>query len=295
MNILRSSLHIVLFISMFVAPMFLLGQQIALAPVYERSCNKLEWSVAGNEEGLNPPVLSQLIWNKIMKNEYGLSAAFTIRRFEVLAVYCRSAIAKGEVDDIDYKNNGELLQSRRYNSAKGNGYSFISGLRYFVYANTSNLKIGIDGGYKARSQKHILTGKDGSYQDLRSSYTTKWSGAYLGAVAFLTLKKFRITSRIENGLYQYDGEGNWNLIPEYQHPISFIHTANKGYGITGEIGLGYRINKMLEAKISGRLSRYKVKNGYDYLFYANGNIAKTRLNEVIDRSGSIGFQLAIHL
>ena len=42
-------------------------------------------------------------------------------------------------------------------------------------------------------------------------------------------------------------------------------------------------------------ARFKLEDGFDFLFYSNGNIAKTKLNEVVQNSIGLGLILKIHI
>src|SRR5262249_13035077 len=95
-------------------------------------------------------------------------------------------------------------------------------------------------GYGNDAQLLYLLRDNGNVQgDLKSSYKTKWNGAFAGLdIRFYIDKKLAVTGQISYHATRYSAKADWNLITDFKHPVSFRHDAN-GYGIVTEAGLTY--------------------------------------------------------
>jgi hypothetical protein len=77
----------------------------------------------------------------------------------------------------------------------------------------------------------------------------------------------------------YYAEANWNLVNEFQHPVSFDHTAN-AFGISVNAAIKYRVTKRSLCTLSAGRDYFATGNGKDTLYYKNGDVSVTKLNGV---------------
>lgn len=77
----------------------------------------------------------------------------------------------------------------------------------------------------------------------------------------------------------YSANGDWNLISQFQHPLSYSHSA-KGYGINAGAKLVYNINRYIGLNVGYNYFNWQTGNGTDQLYLVTHEIDKTQLNGV---------------
>ena len=105
-------------------------------------------------------------------------------------------------------------------------------------------------------------------------------------------KKLELETQLSYYQLNYHAKANWNLIAEFQHPVSFTHSA-KGYALTSKLNLSYTVTARTSLLLGGTYSYWTTGKGTDTLYLANGNINTTILNGV-NRNGygvTFGIQL----
>ena len=81
----------------------------------------------------------------------------------------------------------------------------------------------------------------------------------------------------------YDADANWNLRSDYQHPVSFSHEAD-GNGFVAGVKLLFEAKNRWGINVGMNAQEMSTDPGIDRIYYADGTIAETRLNEVKWRS-----------
>lgn len=261
------------------------GQHAATSLVlntgYQRE--NFNWSIAGNLQGKDPNILSELVWKDLESISSGLEVNLNVwKRLVLHAGFSHSFIVSGKVTDTDYGEDNRTsptfsaaLKSNRGSTGKwcgGLGYSFTDDEKYTLipYA-----------GYAVHRQSLFL--QDDA--DLNSTYRTVWKGPFARLEATLFLTK-RIYAQSLLAYYQvnYQAEANWNLVESFQHPVSFAHRA-KGYGLEGEVTLGMTLGARFSLCAMANIFRWSTGAGTDTLYLRTGEIVKTKLNSA-DRTGS---------
>jgi hypothetical protein len=238
------------------------------------------WSIAGNSNGQNPNVLSELKWKAIEGPLYDLTLQWNIwHRFFLWADYNRSFITSGTSNDTDYAGNNRTdpVYNQNFNSSKGNTSGRSAGIGYLLFKNKLWSLLPFLG-YSHNSQSYYLLSNEDGFGQLNTSYKTQWQGAFFKIRSALNLaKRFKVTTDITYSQVKYSAAADWNLIESFQHPVSFSHSAD-GYGVDVDAKLIFRINRYLLVNAGIACFRWETGNGTDQLYLTTGETDKTQLN-----------------
>jgi len=255
----------------------------------------LSWNIAGNIGGSNPNVLSELTWSDLETLQATVSGRALVNEW----LYLRGSLGygwtfSGDNLDSDFSGNDRTQEySRSSNSADdgrvldaaiGIGYqfSFLSGrfrlsplLGYSYSAQNLTLKDGVQ-----VIATTLSTPPAGPVRGLDSTYDASWLGPWLGIdLSFQITERVALFGSLEYHWAAFDAEGNLNLRNDLDHPRSFEHDADgKGFLIT--LGTEYLLNGPWSLNMAFSYQKWSADPGLDRLYYANGSIAETRLNEV---------------
>lgn len=254
---------------------------------YQRE--NFNWSIAGNLQGKDPNIFSELAWKDLESASSALDVNWNVwNRFVLQGGFSRAFILSGRVTDTDFGGDNRtsptfyaVLKSNRGNTGKWSG-----GLGYNI-THHEKYRIIPYAGYAIHRQSLFLHDD----ADLNSTYNTIWKGPYarLEATLFLT-KKIYAQSLLAYYQVNYEAKANWNLVESFQHPVSFKHRA-KGYGLEGELRFGVRLGATFSVCAIVNTFRWSTGAGTDTLYLQTGEILKTKLNHA-DRAGS-GIKLGL--
>ncbi|QEM13198.1 hypothetical protein [Mucilaginibacter rubeus] len=243
-------------------------------------CESFHWSIAGNSNGQNPNVFSELKWTKLSGQSIGASLQWNVyQKFSVYADYTRQFITSGSVKDSDYSGDNRTgnTYNETFNAGKGHTQGWSLGIGYQLI-NNNWLKLTPYAGYSDNRQSLYLYDDANRFPGLNSSYQTKWKGAFIKAIAsFKLIEKLRFNSDITYNQVSYNALGNWNLITTFQHPVSYHHHAN-GYGLNMNGTLAYSISKLIAIQAGGGYLHWQTGNGTDELYLSSGEVDKTQMN-----------------
>lgn len=269
--------------------------QLSVSGGYRRE--NLRWSIAGNANGQNPNVLSELRWQSVAGPVTGIQLQYRFfNRWQLEGAYERTFFLSGKVADTDYGGNDRTnsVYAQQFNANKGGADRWRAGLAYQLSVN-SKFSITPSAGYSLFHQALYLVGNTATLTDLNSSYKTSWSGLYGQVLCATALtKKLSMNAGFRYNQVRYRASANWNLIREFSHPESFRHTAN-GYGINIHTALLYRASHMHSIGIQGSYSHWQTGRGIDELYLANGGSEQTQLNEVRSTSWQVMVEWRIAL
>ncbi|CAL1518815.1 hypothetical protein [Chitinophaga sp. MM2321] len=247
---------------------------VSVAPTF--STSNFQWSIAGNNAGTNPNVYSELRWNNIQRAGLGITASWHfMKRFDVSIQLAENYTIAGEATDTDYKedNRHNIAYHGTFNSNKGN-HTLLAVSAGYTLPLGGNSSLTFYPGYTfSRETLYLLPADAFAPADLRSTYTVTWKGIMTG----ISLKKY-ITSNlfVKPGIRYYQlkylATANWNLIPQFNHPLSFAHNAN-GYTLEPSLQLGYRalyVSCAYTYRTTGR--------GVEKLYLNTGAIKETQFN-----------------
>ncbi len=281
----------------------------------------LDWNIAGF---LTPAdfvdVLSELSWNdlEIFQLKGEVKTAFG-RPDQPLAIYLRGAldygwILDGENQDSDFAGNNRTEEFSRSNNNADDGdvfdASFGGGWR--VQSPDKKWTVAPLVGFSYHEQNLTLTEgvqtvsvpvvigdsilvppAPGPFPGLDSSYEAKWYGPWLGVdLSWQPLERFTLVGSFEYHFWvQYEAVARWNLRTQGQlaldQPRSFEHEADDGEGITLSLAGIYDLNSRFSVHLDLTYLDWQAEDGVDRVFFANGTLGETLLNEVNWESGSV--------
>lgn len=113
-------------------------RQSYIIPYVGWNQEKLNWNIAGNENGQYPNVLSELKWQQLRGPEMGIISAVSISsRFQVRWNFSYQAITSGTVNDTDYAGDNRALKTAEFNLQADKGYTIKTRLElsYLLWTN----------------------------------------------------------------------------------------------------------------------------------------------------------------
>lgn len=263
------------------------GSSLSIQPKVGFSISKTTFNIAGNEMGKDPNVLSELIWDPTNALEYGIDLQLRHNKFVLNTDFLFNKTLFGNVTDFDYDgDNRTLAYSKLYlSNHKGSGYT-IKIQPGYDWSKQENLSfvtyLSFD--YSSRTL-YLLNDKDWQSNNknyisgLNSYYKYKFPNYGIGVqVDYYFDDKWSTQIGLEGYFSKYDAYGNWNLIDDFEKPISYKHKGN-GKKIGTTTGLGYAISTNTSIGLQYHLNHFKVKNGKDYLHHRYDGLLKARLND----------------
>jgi len=267
--------------------------KLSLATGYQSE--DFRWSIAGSVQGTDPNILSELKWKHLSGPTVEASAAWNFwKAFSVRSVFSDMFIVSGSVTDSDYHgdNRTDRYYYGEFDAKKGSAFSWRTTLEYAFHLDKVTL-IPLAGFSLHRQSLHI-TDQSGSSPDLNSTYATRYLGGVAGLRAGYSLSDhFALEAGALCDFVHYRGRANWNLIPNFQHPLSFQDDAN-GYNLEGNLKLSYILDKWTFF-LSGNILHGKTGKGTDMLYLQNGQSVPTQFNEAVRNyiRGGIGASVAL--
>lgn len=247
------------------------------------SYENFSWSIAGNSKGQNPNVYSELSWKGQEGAIFALDLKYNIyKQFFIEGSFAQKSIAGGNVTDTDYgaDNRTNPVFDVKLNTHNGNTSAGMLALGY-RFNISSVFNTGLSAGYAINKQSLYLDDADASaQQNLNSNYKADWRGWVIKlspAVQFSD--KITLCSSLAYHQAKYSAKANWNLIEEFEHPLSFRHNAN-GYGIETGLKVNYKLRSQLSFHIAGNYFTWHTGTGTDQLYLTSGQNPRTQLNEV---------------
>jgi len=266
----------------------------------------LDWNKAGNIEGNNPTVLSELKWSNLEIWQLGLDSKFEVSRndYDLLGFFMGFKFDYGQIfhgknTDSDYLGDNRTNQFSRITSNSDDGDVLDISLFFGPNLTFNNPRYSIVPliGYSYHEQNLTLTDAYieippiGSYPGLDSRYETEWKGPWLG-VYFESLigETLKVSAQIEYHWADYSAVADWNLREEFQHPRSFDHQAD-GSGVLLDFNIDYLLSKNWQIGLQGTYQDWETDAGTEGVYLTDGTVLSTRLNEVNWDSVSIGLKL----
>jgi hypothetical protein len=263
----------------------------------------LNWTIAGDINGKNPDILSELTWKNLDIYQVKANPRMIIKdRFVLDGWLAYGEIFDGDNQDSDYLGDGRTLEFSRSNNSADEGktldYSAAMGYRFDFrrlfshesmktkFLEETDVDFTLFAGYSHHELDATI--KDGfqtipasgAFAGLHSQYDAQWAGPWLGLE--LEGRKDRLNGMLRFEYHfntDYYGVGNWNLRDDFQHPKSFEHDT-EGQGLVFNFGLDYALTQSLDLNLRADVQDWKGDPGIDRTFFSNGLIGETRFNEV---------------
>lgn len=256
----------------------------------------LDWNIAGDINGNNPNILSELTWDDL--ESYQLK--FQGRLVWPNLITLRGALAYGWIfdgknQDSDYSGDSRTFEFSRSNNSTDDDNVWDGSLAVGYPARFGRTVIGTItplAGYSRHEQQLKITDgyqsipAQGPFPGLDSSYDTRWKGPWVGIdLHFKAAEIGAFAHRFETYFtYEYhradfNAEGNWNLRDDLDHPKSFKQDTD-GDGIVIGTGFNLTLNQHWALNFNYDYQDWSMNDGTSTVFFADGTKAKTRLNEV---------------
>lgn len=258
-------------------------QGLRITTDFGYSSEDFRWSIAGNLSGTTPNVYSELKWKGVAGPALNVGIQFKLwKKFGAEGLYGRQFSSAGKVNDTDYglDNRTDPIYNGNFSSDKGYTDAWKAGINYqLISGNIFSLMP--SAGYGVSRQELFLVDHSGMYPNLNSSYTTSWSGPYLRALAMIKLGgPLRLSADVIYNQVSYKATANWNLITQFQHPISYRHSAS-GFGVEAHGKLLIQVTNKTNIALGAGYFNWQTGTGTDQLYLQSGQTDKTQLNEAI--------------
>lgn len=272
--------------------------------------DNLGWNIAGNGNGQNPNILSELNWSDMVIYQRRFKLDAHSDNVHLLASMAYGQVGSGDNQDSDYDfDNRQGEFSRSNNRAGGDVADSSIGVGYRLAAEAGRGRAGyvmpMAGVSLHRQNLTMFNGNQtvstagrtplpGPLSGLNSSYEAQWQGGWLG-VRFMeedANSGFKLAFDVVYHLIKYRAEADWNLRSDFLHPVSFAHRAN-GDGLTFSLNSSRRLTKNVDWLLGVDYGNWRTNYGIDDVYLTAGGIAQTRLNEVKWESLAINLGLAL--
>jgi len=277
--------------------------------------DQLDWNIAGNIDGNNPDILSELTWDDLEIYEYNTRGKVMMsNRHWPFWGAIKSSLTYGEIQsgdnqDSDYEFDDRAGEWSRSNNKSDNGdvwdVSLGGGLIFrsksgkflfgpFIGYSYHEQNLTIHDGYQTISGPNpFSTDADkqpppvGQIAGLNSTYETEWRSGWVGVdLEYSPNTSFTLKGSVELHGGEYNAKGNWNLRTDLRHPISFRHYSDDVYGSTINFGIRAGVKNVL-FNIDLNYQKWLAEDGEDRVYGSGGLIGLTRLNEVNWESSSV--------
>lgn len=265
------------------------AQKLSFALSSGYQSEDFRWSIAGNTQGTNPNIYSELKWKHLAGAVLGAEADWNFwKMLHIRSSYSRMFISSGNVTDVDYQ--GDNRTSRTYygvfDANKGNTFSWRTTLEDDIWSSRLFTLTGLLG-YALHKQSLFLLSSDqtGTATGLRSTYDTKYEGGVVGLRGKILMgKSFSLEGSFLYDFVSYRGQADWNLITTFQHPLSFEDKAN-GFNLEGSLRFSYGLKSKGPGRwtlfLSGNILHGETNIGTDWLYMQNGQNIPTQFNGAV--------------
>jgi hypothetical protein len=254
------------------------------------------WSIAGNINDRYVNILSELRWRKIKGVQLNINGEYDFwKGLFAKGNLSKAFITSGKVSDTDFgkDNRQDTLFHDTFNSDQGNITSWATGVGYKIPI-VKKYSVAPFVGYGINTQNLFVLRDYGNVTgNLKSTYDTKWKGLTMGLSFIIPVhERIKITAQSTYRQLNYSAKANWNLIEDFEHPVSFRHKA-KGYGVQNSIGVQYLFNRNIAVSLNGQIGHWITGKGTDTLYRTNGEVNVTQLNRVHRNSATLGAGIQI--
>lgn len=284
--------------------------------------DQLDWSIAGDYNGQNPNILSELTWDDLEVFQLQLDGFVETKDLLwldtntlFLGKFAYGSIYSGNNQDSDYAGDNRSLEWSRSNNQADDGFTFDAsggfGPKYELVPEKLFLTPLI--GYSVHIQDLSITdGRQtvsddaihdtvfnpaedpwplGAIPGLDSSYRAYWYGPWLGLdLQLAPMDKWSFDFSAEYHIVELFAEADWNLRSNLAHPVSFEHEAH-GNGLVFTLKSIYELSQQWSLVFSGNVQSWQTGDGVDTTYYADGTRGGTRVNEVNWSSYALMFGL----
>jgi len=252
--------------------------QLSLSSGYQRE--NFHWSIAGNTNGQNPNIYSELKWEDVDGTAYNSSLQYNVwNKVMLYGSYSRVSVRSGAVSDIDYSqdNRTDPVYNETFSDNKGSTSAWAAGVGYQLF-NNDLFSLTPYIGYTGNIQNLDIVDETGQIAGLNSSYQANWKGGFVKVISSVKIwRSLKACVDVTYNQTHYNSQGDWNLINEFAHPVSYRQVAD-GYGINTGAQLSYNLVRRLSIFAGFNYFNWETGNGTDTLYLATGEADKTQFN-----------------
>lgn len=257
--------------------------------------DQFDWNIAGTQSGTSPNVLSELIWKDLEICQARIGATLTLTEVsfarvvpELTGSFGYGSIVGGTNSDSDYRGDDRTSMTARSinNSDDGRIVDLSLGIGFKIPFMDQRMSITPGIGYSMHRQNLSLTNgmqtwpTEKPIDGLDSSYRTRWESFWVGlGYKVRVLQKLTLYGESSYHDLKYSAVADWNLRPDFAHPISFDHHGD-GDGWTHEVGMTYQHKPNIAMTVALTRKKWEITAGRDRLYLAEGHFVDTRLNAV---------------
>lgn len=259
----------------------------------------LNWTIAGDLSGANPNILSELTYESQKIPQVAVFGKKYLDSGWYLEGDARyGVVLNGESRDSDYfgdnrsnefsRSHADIAGDNIFDVSLGLGFQIYGRKFQNLWGRQASLAVIPVAGYSIYQQNIKVTngvqlidtvdGTSGPFPGLNSTYKAKWNGPWAGLrVEYDKDMHYGAWASAKYYKVNYEGEANWNLRSDFQHPKSFEHIAN-GTGLSVEAGVRFRVSKNFTLGLEITYARFNTGSGIDRTFFASGNHVETQFN-----------------
>jgi len=281
-----------------------------------------DWNIAGDINGKNPNIRSELTWDDLEIYQLELYNKTIVREvFYLRGCLSYGWIMDGDNQDSDYLEDNRALEFLRSNNDADDGDTLDASLGIGYPFTFGSGFVGVTPlvGYSYHEQNLTMTdGKQtitwisldpdvpdgpplGPFPGLDSAYDAEWKGPWVGFDLIFTSKdvhrhlaQVEAYVNLEYHWADYSAEADWNLRADFAHPKSFEHEAD-GHGIILSAGWNVVWSDHWALNANFDYQDWSTDHGTDRTFFSDGSVEETRLNEVNWKSYAIMVGLSYRL
>lgn len=242
------------------------------------SLSEFQWSIAGDINGENPNVLSELVYKNIIRSGVFFEGHYHMsNNFSVGVLIKKYYTIKGSGSDLDYLKDNRKSPSYELSfvSERGGEQVFnIQIMRKLIGNNDFKFFVGIFGGIS----NQVLSMSSPKYVNLNSAYSAR--SHMIGAKSisvFKIAKSLELDLAISCRRNLYEGVGNWNLIEIFEHPVSFKHNS-KGFDIKTQVVIKKQFSSISSVFLTAGGLVQSISKGIDKGYLATGRRPITQFN-----------------
>lgn len=267
--------------------------------------DRFDWTIAGDMNGANPNILSELAWRNmdIVQARLGLEAQLSRLHLRARGGYGEAR--DGENRDSDYLSDNRTNEFSRSNN-RGDGKfkeaTVAAGYRFdFQPDGPRHMHFLPLIGYAVNRQELVMTEgfqtipATGSFDGLNSTYDAEWAGPWVGFSWWETddSRNLTVSLDVEYHRPDYEAEANWNLRADFAHPRSFQHWAD-GRGVVVSVNSSYGLTEHLALIFGFDYRSWDTDAGLDRVYLSDGSTLETQFNSANWDSAAINLGLALN-
>jgi len=264
--------------------------------------DNLHWNIASDITGTaTPNIISELTWSNLKIVDFHLGGNYTDNNgFHIRGTFNYGFIFDGKNQDSDYLTDNRTNEFSRSNNDSDDGNTMDFSLAFgkkiqYQLQGIPTYVIPLLGLSRHEQNLRMTNGFQtipalGPFPGLNSTYDTEWSGPWIGMEMGTQRDTTTGFLRVELHQADFSAKANWNLRPDFAHPVSFTHDAD-GTGRVISIGFYSNKNKDWNYRFNADYNAWETDPGVITFYPAIGSPGIQRLNEVVWRSFSLNFSM----